>query len=333
MSELIPTYTFEGDIVTAVFEGRKIAQGDNFGDVEKTAVDYLDTVERERKQKEREETKKTATHITTPSGLKGEILSRVPTVWGSQVTIRFENGRISKFETHASEDDNLVYHNEHLASVTTNPVERIRTELDAPYEKDKRSLANRISKLNEIQVEAQNLIVKGASYLEETVLHRIALEAQNEQLEIKEALDHLQASDAEAFAPPATFDYGVADQADLGRAKGDNWLDVVSSEIIAESEGQDFDKLLTEEPRIFASELETGTLADAGITREMAYSHITSKTAGFSGEKVDDYRDAFVAQVELARRAELADRQDSLAKEAATEDQKETDAPDEALFI
>jgi hypothetical protein len=332
MSEYIPTYVFEGSTTIAVFEGRRIASGDDFKEVEKDAVDYLDTVEKERKQKARDEAKKTATHIITPNGLKGEILSRIPSVWGNEITIRLENGRISKFETHGSDDD-LVYHNEKLASVPTSPIVRIRQDLDETYPHDKRSLATRIAKLNDLQTEIGDLIVQGSSYADETTLHKFALEAQNEQLEIKEAIEHLDSSDAEAFAAPAKFDYGVAEQADLGRGKGNDWLDVVSSEMIAESEGQDFDKILSEEPGIFASTLDLGALADAGVTREMAYSHIHSKTAGFSGDKVDDYRDAFVAKVELARRAELADRQSSIHKEAAVQEQSFKDAPDASLFL
>jgi hypothetical protein len=333
MSEYIPTYDFlENGEIVASYEGIKIASGTVFSAVEQTALDYLDSLKNQHQITARETTKKTATHVATPNGLKGEILSRVPNVWGTQVTIRLENGRIAKFETHAGEDDGLQYSNERLAAAQADPVGELRKVLDETYPHDKVSLSDRIAKLDEVMYELGGL-VKNASYADGISLDRMYLEAENEQREAKEALSYLVQADYDAFAPPAPFDYGVAHQADMGRGRDNDWLETVTAQMIEESEGQDLDKLLTEEPGLFTSKLETGTLANAGSTREMAYSHITAKTAGYTGEKVDDFRDAFVAQVEVARKAELADRQDSIHKEAVAKEQELTDAPDEALFF
>jgi hypothetical protein len=65
----------------------------------------------------------------------------------------------------------------------------------------------------------------------------------------------------------------------------------------------------------------------------MAYSHIVSKTAGFQGEEVEDFRDKFVARVEVARRHELASRKETTKKEAAATEDVQSNAPDEALFM
>lgn len=84
---------------------------------------------------------------------------------------------------------------------------------------------------------------------------------------------------------------------------------------------------------MFVTDLETGALADTGVTRELAVAHVVSKTAGFAGEEIEDYREKFVARVEVARRHELASRKETTKKEAATRTEVESNAPDEALFM
>jgi basic membrane lipoprotein Med (substrate-binding protein (PBP1-ABC) superfamily) len=107
---------------------------------------------------------------------------------------------------------------------------------------------------------------------------------------------------------------------------------VTTQQIIDETEGQDLDKLLTEGPALFVAEQDTAALADAGVTREMALSHVVSKTAGFTGPEITEYRTKFLAGVEAARRDELVDRKATTKKEAAAEQDVLDNVPDEALF-
>lgn len=328
LKDLKPTYAFEGDLVLAFHEGRKIASGTVFSAVEKDALEYLESLAKEKK----ETAKKTATHIVSPSGLEGTIISRINTVWGEDITVRFANGEIRTLETHGG-DPSIQYFSKQTKVASGGPIVELKAALDADCAGDHRSLAARLNELDRIAKTAETLIVGGVSYADEHDLDQIRLAADFEQREVKDAIEHLNASDAEAFVPPAPFTMGVAEQADMGRAHGDSWLDNTANEMIAESEKQDFEKILDEEPALFATELETGTLADQGSTREMAYAHIVAKTAGFAGDDVDEYRQAFVARVELARRAELATRKDTLQKEATAKHEELDSGTDEALFL
>lgn len=326
MSDLVATYTFEGDEIFAIHEGKVIASGNDMPSVESDAVEYLESLTKERKHKEKESTKKTATHIITPNGLKGEILGRTPAVWGEQITARFENNHISTFITHG--EDNVEWITEKQHKIASGPTDKLSERLDAEFEHDRKSLAVRHDELISISKEASSLIANGAPYIAEVKLDQIRTAADNERLQIKEAIDHLQ--DADAIAPPS-FDPQVFEQADIGHSS--DWLDATTQQMIQESEDQDLDKLISEGPSVFVTELDNGALADAGVTREMAFAHIVSKTAGFAGEEIEDFRDKFVARAEVARRHELASRKQTIHKEAAAEQELEINAPDEALFI
>jgi len=322
------TFTFEGEEIFAIHEGKVVASGTVLADVEQSAVDYLDSLKKTRKADEERKAQKKATHIITPNGVKGEILGRVASVWGEQVTARFENGRIAQLNVHGEAGYSWV--SEKTASAPSDPTEKLASRLDADFDRDRESLTKRAKELSDIAIEAHRLINNGAPYDIEIKLDQIKTAAEAEGRVIKEAIDHLDAADAEAFTPPTPI---VIEQADLGRASGDSWLDVTAQEMIAESEAQDFDKLLNEEPSLFVTDLDTGALADTGVTREMAYSHIISKTAGFEGDEIDDFRQKFVARVEVARRHELAARKETTKKEAAAAQEEQTNAPDEALFM
>jgi hypothetical protein len=332
MSDLTPTYAFEGEEVFAMHEGKVIASGpvEKMAEVEGEAVKYLDSLKTTRDQVAKDNKKKTATHIVTPNGVKGEILGRTPTVWGTQITARFENGTITQFETHG--EDGLSYVHEKTASTAKDPSEGLEQRLAKSFDRDRDSLAARHRELGEIAKEAFRLIQAGAPYAVEVKLDQVRTAAEVESRQVKEAIDHLDAADYESFIPEAPFKPQVVEQAGVGSGADSNWLDVTTQEIISESEGQDFDKILNEGPGLFVAEQDTAALADAGVTREMALSHITSKTAGFQGEEVDSYRTQFLARVETARREELATRKASTKKEAAAEQETLDNVPDEALF-
>ena len=108
MAELLPTYEYHGDTINAVFEGRVIASGTDFAKVSCSAEEYFNCLTKKRKDDEHEAARKAATHITTPNGAKGEILNRVASLWGEQITVRFENGQIRRFDTMAG-DERLSY--------------------------------------------------------------------------------------------------------------------------------------------------------------------------------------------------------------------------------
>lgn len=326
MGSLAPTFAFEGDQVFALFEGRVIAKGkaDKVDEVEKNALDYLDALDTERKAAAKQSAVRKATHVITPNGLKGQILGKVDGLWADEITVRFENGEIRTMAAH-SETQFLT---EHTAAGT--PSEALKARLDADFDRSKTGLRNRLAELEDIRTAASALIANGTHYAAQQDLDQIVVATQHEALEINEALQHLEQADAEAMRPPSP-DYGVVEQADLGPGAGNNWLDHTVQEMVDEAQGTDFDKLVTEGPSLFVTELDNGALADAGATREMALSHIVSKTAGYEGDGVDEYRELFLARTEQARRQELAARVDRTEKTAAAEESLDG-VPDEALF-
>jgi hypothetical protein len=330
MTDLAATYHFEGDEIYAIHEGKVIASGTDMKAVESDAVEYLDSLKTTRDQVAKQNAKKTATHIITPNGVKGSILNRVPDMWGEQVTARFENGEVRSFTVHGETDVQWV--TERTASTAANPAEGLEQRLASSYQHDRDSLAKRLGELRSIAVEAHRLVTAGAPYAIQIKLDQVKIAAEHEAREVKEALDHLDAADSQAFQPPKPI---VVEQADLGHSAdaAGSWLDTVTEDMISEAEGVDYDKMLDEGPAVFVTELDNGALADTGTTREMALSHITSKTAAFQGEEVDEYREKFIARVEVARRHELASRKDTTKKEAAAHEELQTNAPDDALFM
>lgn len=326
-----PTYKYEGDQVFAYHGKTVIAKGTEFSKVAETAEEYFNELRKQNKKRDKESSKREATHVTTPNGLKGQIVSRLPTIWGDEITVRLANGEIRRYDT-AVDDDSLVFTAEH-ANAPKNPIEYFEHRLEEVAEPGRPGLTARLNVLNEIREEAGRLVTAGVSHADEQKLHNVVLAAEAEKLEVKEALDHLEAADAEAYVPPAPFQTNVIDQAPMGRAANDSWLDVTARQMIAESEEQDFHKLLEEGPTMLVTELETPALADTGTTAEAAYAHVMAKTAGFEGAEVEAYREKFVAATELARRAELVYRKDNAHKEAATKEASVENVPDEALYF
>jgi hypothetical protein len=94
----------------------------------------------------------------------------------------------------------------------------------------------------------------------------------------------------------------------------------------------DFEQILQDDPTLLAAGLDDGIVADQGASRELALSHVRSKTAGYVGEDVESYVDQFLARFEAARRRELSTRTTETRKEAATATSRVEESPDEALF-
>lgn len=328
MNDYSPTFTFEGDQVFAIYGGKVIASGTDMDSVESSAVEYLESLKDTHENTAKENAKKAATHIITPNGVKGEILGRTPDLWGEQLTIRLANGSITRYTVHGETEVDWV--TEKKASAA-NPATALKDRLATDFEHDVDSLSARYKELGDISIEAHRLASAGAPYSVQVELDQIRIAAEAEGRQIKEAIDHLDSADAESFIPDAPFAPSAVEQVDLGH--NDSWLDVVANDMIEESEAVDTDKLLSEGPALFVTDLDNGALADTGVTRDMALAHVTARTAGFIGEEVDEFRQTFIARVEVARRHELASRKEVTKKTAAVEEQAQADTPDDALFL
>jgi hypothetical protein len=266
--------------------------------------------------------KESATHVITPNGLKGRILGKTKDMWGDTVTVRFENGRIVQFPV----SDGLRYasEKEEVLSVTASLRERLNVSSDG----DRDSLIARIGELKSIRREAQVKIANdGASFEDEAELDNISVEAGTELGEVVAALDHINDETTEAYRPPTMH---VAEQASLGGNDG-TWLDDTFSNMVSEANHTDYDKLMSEGPEAFVAELETPALADSGVTREMASSHIRSKTAGANPDARDSFETAWIDRVETLRRKEILNRKTKAKKEAAAETDH-SNLPDDILF-
>ena len=268
------------------------------------------------------EAKESATHVITPNGLKGRILGKTKDMWGDTVTVRFENGRIVQFPT----SDSLRYasEQEEVLSVTAS----LRERLNAPIEGDSESLVSRINELKSIRREAQVKIANGdASFEDESELDNIAVEADAELGQVVAALDHINDENTDAYRPPTMH---VAEQASLGGNDG-TWLDDAFSTMVSEASSTDYDKLMSEGPEAFVAELDTAALANAGATREIASSHIRSKTAGANPQARNSFETAWIDRVETLRRKEILNRKTKAKKEAAAETDH-SNLPDDILF-
>ena len=314
-------YHFEGDDVYAIHEGRVIASGkaDKMDEVESDATNYLKGLKIEKDEKKR----KSATHVVTPSGLKGQILQRTAAVWGEEVTVRFENGQVSTFSAHGVKD----WMHEKTASAG-NPIEALDQRLGKTYDHTRDALVARHRELVDLWKEARALITSGVSYADQQKLDTIIVTAENEGEQIAQAIDAIDAGGVEAYQPPEPQ---VIEQESVGAPAG-NWLDAVLEDAEAERGDVDYEQILQDDPTLLAAGLDDGIVADQGASRELALSHVRSKVAGYVGDDVEDYVSQFLARFEAARRNELSTRTTETRKEAATVTSRVEDSPDEALF-
>lgn len=320
MADLAPTYHFEGDSVYAIHDGRVIASGkkDDVGDVESDATKYLDGLKNEKDERK----KKSATHIVSPNGLKGKLLQRTATVWGDEITVRWENGEVKSYPAHGVKE----WITERIAS-TEGPVKALDQRLGTTYEHDRNSLVKRLQDLRIIASEARELLSVGAAYADEMALDTIVVTADAEAEGVRQAIDHIDSDAYDPYQPPTPQ---AMPQADMGRA--DSWIDAVVQDMVSESDKNDFEQVLNDEPVLLAAGLDDEVLYDQGASREIAFSHVADKTAGYVGDDVEAYHDQFLARFEMARRKELESRTVNTRKEAAVVESRVEDTPDEALF-
>lgn len=265
-----------------------------------------------------------ATHITTPSGLKGTILGKTAGLWGDQVTVRLENGRIARFDVTQEQFDKWASRDD---AKTASPYARMQAVLDAEVDPTESGLRQRIAALKVVKDEAKSAFHE-AKYVDETTLHNIIVEADAQTHEVIDALEAMQ--QAEPYAPPETQ---VFEQESMGAGRNDTWLDRTFEDMMQDVEATDFDAEMTERPETLVAELETPALQDPAGVQQYAASYVSSKTAGLSGEAVKEFTVAFLGRVEACRKAELASRDEDrerVAKEASTND---FDGPAEGLFF
>lgn len=335
-----PTFVFDDDgKAYAYVAGKIVAAADDADELEaqlqrmdtesnpvEAAKDKNPFAKKEDESEEEGEEKKesavtaaTATHVTTPNGLKGTILGKQKGLWGDQVTIRLENGRIAKFDVAASEDIEYSREVEDPFPTQHNYVAKLQEQLDKTYDGTRAALVARVEELKLLKENGANFI-RSASYADGETVDNIIVQADYELREVTDALSALE--DAEPYAAPAPFATGVTEQESMGGGDS-SWLDNAVDQMVTENEAQDFDALLEEGPDVFVSELETPVLEDQDVTNEYAEQFVSSKTAGLQPEAVTEFKKAFMTNVEHARQLELASRveaSEKIAKEASTED-------------
>ena len=323
-----PTYAYEGDKVIAYDGTTEIASGTKFSKVAAKAEEHFSELSGIREAQDHVKVRDSATHITTPNGERGVILGRTQGLWSDEITVRFDNGQIRHYATYA--DDGLEY--EAAVESTPHISEFLQARLDEMPDPTIAGLTARINELKSIRNDVGRLITAGVSHGEAERLHGIALGAELETRECREALAYLQDAEETAIVPPKQS-YHAVEQADMGHTASDDWLEVVAQQMVAETESQDFRKLLEDGPTLFVSSLDDGAIGHTGTVRELAEQHIHSKTAGFQGDEIEEYRSQFVARTELARRREASYRQEVSKQEVLRVEASLDDAPDEALFL
>lgn len=313
--EAKPTFVFENDRVYAIVESKVIASGIDIESVEAALANPEDSM-------------KSATHIVTPNGLKGQILGRHEDVWGDTVTVRFENGRIASFHTAAVD---MEWVKETAANDTR--ISHLEELLDAEITNfTHSSLRGRLAELDTIEREARGMLLNGAEYGEQIQLDTLIQASIKQSEEINEALADLadvQASEVEE----SPFSMTPVEQASMG-GHNSSWLDHTVAGMIAEAEAQDWNRLMDEGPELLVADMDDAAVADASGVRQAASAFVRTKTAGIERDSVERFEAAFLARAEEVRRTELATR-----KEAAKTTIKEAsagmddDGPADALFM
>lgn len=261
--------------------------------------------------------------VTTPNGLRGEVLARTPALWGEEVTVRFENGVIQRIPV----DKRLTFAKAEEAPTDQTVVERLDERLAASVSTDRASLLARHKELGQIQREARDKVASSTDS-EAGELDRIVVQAAHERLEIESALEAIQAATpVEPFASPAAMP--EVEQASMGSSRAD-WLESIHEGMQAEASERDYEKLMDEGPEAFVASLTAAQLADAGTTRVMAQREINSHLAGADEGVRDGYEKVWLGRVEAKRRDALANFKEEVAEKTASE---EISAPDESLFM
>jgi hypothetical protein len=138
MSVESPTFVFEDDRAYAIREGKVIASADSVDELE----DQLEDSEKDSEDEAENKPKKQGTHIVTPNGVKGKIVSRVAGVWDEEITVRLENGNIAHYNVSTVDEDQFVDEEED-DDEDKNPINNLKKKLDKDTERDSKSLLAR----------------------------------------------------------------------------------------------------------------------------------------------------------------------------------------------
>jgi hypothetical protein len=275
-------------------------------------------------EKDEDDKKTSATHIITPNGLKGKIMSRTPGMWGEQVTVKFENGHIAHLDT-ASIGEFISEKTSAIESVEG----ELRQALAASVDGTELGLKTREADLKDIKDKIEALARSGKTDDELVELDTLRAQASYELSEVREAIDHLAAS--EPYEPFAPYAIHVVEQETMGGHQS-SWLSRVAQDMVDEANATDFDKLLNEGPEVFIASLETAPLADQSVTRTLAANYIRTKTAAARPEIREKYEELWLERIEACRKEESSARKQSMAKAASVKEAEIANLPDEALF-
>lgn len=310
-----PTYIFKNGKVYTYQNGKIVASVEEALFVEEEAT-HLASAE-------------DATHVTTPNGLKGKVLGRVKGLWEDEVTVRFENGRISSlpvskltFSTEEEEEkaDEI--------SELENKVESSVSTYDA------QTIADRARELDRVKVEASLFIDAGLSDEDLQRVANVITQANYELEEIADVVRALEEGHVAAYDAPAPFEVNVVEQGGPTGGRESNWLDQAVEEMIVEANATDYTKLMDEGPEAFVAGLDRETLADSGTVRSLASTWIRSKTAAADEDVREKYEKVWLARVEEQRRANFVEAKEEMHKEAAAEETTNYDTiGDDSLFL
>lgn len=263
--------------------------------------------------------------VTTPNGVTGRVLARVPSLWGEEVTVRFENGVIKKIPV----DQRLTFAAAEKTPVGQTSAQSLEERLATHFQSDKASLVDRGRELEAIKHEAGSHVAS-ASDAEAVDLSKISTQADFELREVQAALEAILAGETEAYTPPAPIEnLPEVVQASTGGSDA-SWLDQVHNDMVTEANAIDYTKLMDEGPEQFVASLSSAQVADAAVTRVMAMRAIEAKTAGADEVQQEAYRRMWLARVETQRKATLASHKEEVAEKTASQ---EVSHPDESLFL
>lgn len=296
------TYSFTSDGVDAELDGRVIASGANMAEAETAAHEAIKTAS---KEPEEAVSRKTATRVTTPNGLTGTILGRTSGIWGEEITVRFENGHISKLNTSSA---GLTFSNEKTLSST--PLEVLASIADKSVPGDAFSLAERLNELKELR----NRVAKMASRLSHDELvaaHEIVSRTHAEEEEIREVLAAQVDHEEEEFAPYRPE----------ARSYDESWLDRVAAEEV-ESATEDFD----EKVATFVTALSTDTLADGSLVSQIVYDKVSSETDD------EEYIESFIEAAEQVRQNEHNARREATKQARLASEKNIAETTDESFL-
>lgn len=293
--------------------------------------------ERGEEDKERVETDdimpiEKATHIITPNGVRGKIVGRAMGIYGEEVTVRLENGRIAKYDLVGGEK----FHLEDANASKVSAYRELRSKLDEVPAITKGALLKRIEDLREVRKQARALIA-GAPYLDAEELDDIIVTAGHE---IKEAAQAIEYIDEQGYEAPRPFTHQAVEQGSVGGGDA-SWLSDVMAVALGEAEATDYDQLMDEAPETLIAEIETPVLSDQEAVHNIADEFVTSKTVGLESNAVQAFRQAFLARVEEVRVRESSARPNRERQVQAGKTQKTakrladeaSQVPDEGLFL